>query len=263
MKKKKQLNLSRASICSLSMASEYGTPPFLNGTVYTDYMYWKIKMRVFVQAMDLDMWMLIENGPRPQTKMALEVDERLILLEKRAMHVLYCALDDNALASIVGCNSAKDIWDKLELIHEGNARAKEMKISMLEEDYEQFKMVPYESINEMFTRFLHIINALRSLGKTYSDAALVSKFLRSLSNSWKPKVTRIRETMDLSRVSIHELVGFLMAEEMWMRREEKEGQINMKTSPSNRLVMTKKRTRLEHNPLPLCTAIFRIPIPRC
>eukprot|EP00257_Ricinus_communis_P013422 XP_015570851.1 uncharacterized protein LOC107260789 [Ricinus communis] len=217
--------------------SLFGRPPFLNGTDYTDYMYWKVKMRVFIKAMDYDMWMMIEDGPHHPTKTVDsrevdkdkdqwdEDDKRLIRLEATAMHVLYCALDDNAFASVFECDSAKAIWDKLEVLHEGNTRAKEMKISMLEEDYEQFKMKTYESINEMFTRFMHITNALNSLGRTYTDVELVNKFLRSLSKSWKPKVTQIRETKDLSRTSIHELVGFLVAHEMLIKRGDKEEQM--------------------------------------
>ena len=47
-------------------------------------------------------------------------------------------------------------------------------------NYELFKMEPNETISEMFTRFIDIINGLKNIGRTYSNRDLVEKILRSL-----------------------------------------------------------------------------------
>ena len=69
------------------------------------------------------------------------------------------------------------------MLHEGTDQVKEMKISMLVHEYEMFKMLEYENIDEMTTRFMHIINQLKALGKRYSNAEMVRKILRSLSKA--------------------------------------------------------------------------------
>ena len=62
---------------------------------------------------------------------------------------------------------------------------------MLVHKYELFKMKHDESITEIFTHFMDIINNLKILGKSYSNSDLVSKILRSLPKTWEAKVTAI------------------------------------------------------------------------
>ena len=62
---------------------------------------------------------------------------------------------------------------------------------MLVHFYKLFKMDANETITDMFTRFTSIINELNALGKTYANSDLVRKLLRSLSKSWKAKVSVI------------------------------------------------------------------------
>ncbi|KAB1223953.1 hypothetical protein CJ030_MR2G026934 [Morella rubra] len=87
-------------------------------------------------------------------------------LNSKAMNVLYCALDSNEFNRISGCDTTKQIWDKLQVAHEGTNQVKESKISMLVHSYELFKMRSDESISSMFTRFTDIINGLNLLVKS-------------------------------------------------------------------------------------------------
>ena len=47
-------------------------------------------------------------------------------------------------------------------------------------DYKLFSMKDFESIVEMFSRFMVIVNELEALGKTYTKVEKVMKILRSL-----------------------------------------------------------------------------------
>ena len=82
----------------------------------------------------------------------------------------------------------------------------ESKINMLVHKYELFKIEPHETINNMFTRFIKIINELKSLGKDYANSDLVCKILRSLPKAWEAKVTAIQEAKDLSKLALEELI---------------------------------------------------------
>lgn len=44
------------------------------------------------------------------------------------------------------------------------------------------------TMKDMFSRFMNIINCLKSLEKIYLNGDLVNKILKSLSKSWETKV---------------------------------------------------------------------------
>ena len=64
-------------------------------------------------------------------------------------------------------------YGTLEVTHEGTNQVKESKINILVHKYDLFKMEPTESITNMFTRFINIVNSLKSLGKDYTNFDLV------------------------------------------------------------------------------------------
>ncbi|XP_074293123.1 uncharacterized protein LOC141620050 [Silene latifolia] len=55
---------------------------------------------------------------------------------------------------------------------------------------------------------------VKSLGREFESEDIVRKILRSLSDKWQRKVTAIEEAKDLSKLSLNELMGSLMAHEL-------------------------------------------------
>ena len=94
----------------------------------------------------------------------------------RAINLLYCALSTDEYNRISACETAKEIWDKLEIAYEGNTQVKQSKIDILVHSYELFKMQLDESISQMFARFTNITNGLKSLGKSYTESEM-TRFL--------------------------------------------------------------------------------------
>ena len=73
-------------------------------------------MRIYIQAVDYDLWRIISNGPRfprgadgklKEEKDFDENDLKLMSLNSKAMNVLYCSLDSNEFNRISGCDTAK------------------------------------------------------------------------------------------------------------------------------------------------------------
>ena len=77
-----------------------------------------------------------------------------------------------------------------------------------------FKMLEHENIDEMRTRFMHIINQLKALGKRYTNVEMVRKILRSLSKAWHPKIIAIQEAKNLNVLSLDALIGSLKTHEI-------------------------------------------------
>ena len=86
-------------------------------------------------------------------------------INARAMNTLFCALFAEEFNRVSTCKTAKEIWDKLEVTHEGTSQVKELKVNLLIHEYELFSMKSWEPINEMFTRFNNIFTNLEALGK--------------------------------------------------------------------------------------------------
>ncbi|CAN1302486.1 Retrovirus-related Pol polyprotein from transposon TNT 1-94 [Linum perenne] len=63
----------------------------------------------------------------------------------------------------------------------------------------------------MYSRFNGIVSKLKVLGRTYGNAELVRKILRSLPVEWMPKKTAIEESKDLNTLKLEDLVGSLLS----------------------------------------------------
>ena len=150
---------------------------------------------------------ILRNEQTDQHKTKLQMNAK-------AKYLLTCALSKSEYDKIISCDSAKEIWDRLQVLHKGTNQVKETKISMLVHQYEMFKMLDYENIDEMTTRFMHVINQLKALGKVYLNAKMVKKILRSLSKAQRPKVTAIQEAKDLNVLSLDALIGSLKTHEI-------------------------------------------------
>jgi len=199
-------------------------PPYFNGQHYG---WWKNRMENYIQAEDYELWMLIKNGPL-DPKMTQENGTTIIkkpeefnsedykMMEKnaKAKKLLYFGLAPDEYTRISECEYAKDIWDALQVAHEGTNQVKQSRIKLLMRKYEWFEMGDRETIMDMYTRFTHITNELKSLGKTFTTEELVRRILRVLPRSWEAKVMAIQEAKDLKKLSLDELIGNLQTYEL-------------------------------------------------
>ncbi|KAK8662540.1 hypothetical protein V6N13_092113 [Hibiscus sabdariffa] len=196
------------------MAQSTDKPPFFNGEHYA---YWKNRMMFFIKAKDFHLWDIVEDGPFVPTKSKSEWsanDRKKMELNCKALHIIFCALGPDVYAKVSSCESAKEVWDKLEVIHEGTNDVKETKIGLLNLEYENFKMDPNEDIKSMFDRFSTIVNQLKGFGEEIPEDKLIRKLIYSLPQSWDSKKTAIIEAKDLKKLKLDELIGSLLTHEM-------------------------------------------------
>jgi len=93
----------------------------------------------------------------------------------KAKKLLYFGLGPDEYTRISECESAKEVWNALQIAHEGTNQIKQSRIKLLVRKYELFEMSNEETIMEMYTRFTHIINELKSFGKSFTSEELVRK----------------------------------------------------------------------------------------
>ncbi|XP_057985321.1 uncharacterized protein LOC131170279 [Hevea brasiliensis] len=192
----------------------------------SNYSFWKVRMRNFIQYVDIEAWQRIVKGPEIPLELHAdgyrekledeynELDWKKVSSNAKALNILHCALDATEYNRISGCTSAKEVWDKLEVTYEGTNQVKESKANRLVWEYELFEMKPGETILEMSTRFTNLVNVLKALEKEFTEEELVQKVLRSLPKSWETKVTVIFDTKDFSKFTYDDLIGSLITHEM-------------------------------------------------
>ena len=119
--------------------------------------------------------------------------------------------------------SANQIWQTLQVTHEGTNKVKESKISILIHRFELFKMKENETISEMVTRFTDIINSLVALGKKYTQVEKVRRFsVHSHQIGRKKNYCNRRNKWPLNNVI--SLISNLMAHEVLLEDRKKDGQ---------------------------------------
>ncbi|XP_070003158.1 uncharacterized protein [Nicotiana sylvestris] len=119
-----------------------------------------------------------------------EADKKVVEKNFRAKKILVYGIGPEKYNRISTCGTAKEVWEVLQIAHEGTTRVKQSKIDMLTTEYELFKMRDDESIQDMHTRITSIINELHSL------------------------VNAITESKDLQELTIEELIGNLKTYEL-------------------------------------------------
>ncbi|XP_075079968.1 uncharacterized protein LOC142165280 [Nicotiana tabacum] len=158
-------------------------------------------MHDFIIAEDSELWDIICDGPYIPTekigdplvtmlktrKEYNDADKKAVAKNFRAKKILVCGIRPDEYNRISACQSAKEIWEALQIAHEGTTQVNQSKIDMLTTKYELFRMKDDGSIQDMHTRFTSIINELHSLGEIIPRNKLVRKILSVLPSSWESK----------------------------------------------------------------------------
>ncbi|GKD45063.1 copia protein, partial [Tanacetum coccineum] len=76
-----------------------------------------------------------------------------------------------------------------------------------------------ESKDNAFARFNTIITSLKALDEGFSSKNYVRKFLRALHPKWCAKVTAIKESKDLTSLSLDELIGNVKVYEVIIKKD--------------------------------------------
>ena len=186
-------------------------PPYFDGSNYKN---WKIKMKIFLQCIDLDILDVVVKEFKIPERPYTDITRASMALNVKAMNALHYSLSPSEFDRISMCRTAYEIWSTLEEAYEGTNMVKESKINRLLHEYEIFHMFDIESLDDMFSRFNKIVGELFNLGKEFSDKEKNYKILRSLTTAWQPKITAIEEAQDLSKLKFVELIGHIRMHEM-------------------------------------------------
>jgi hypothetical protein len=195
---------------------KHGIPQF-DGQKYA---FWRRRMKTYIQAQGFEIWQSIVDGYKEPT--VPPTSERAIKLgqnNSKATNALLNGLGESVYTKVMHCKSAKEIWDKLQNIYEGDSKVKATKLQTYRGQFEQLKMKEDENIASYFLRVDETVNAIIGLGEEIKESVIVQKVLRSLPMRFDPKISTLEERADLDSISMDELHGIFTAYEMRTEQE--------------------------------------------
>ncbi|KAI0529711.1 hypothetical protein KFK09_002268 [Dendrobium nobile] len=182
-----------------------------------DYDNWSIKMKALLGAHDV--WEIVEKGyDEPSDESALSLTQKDSLRDsrkrdKKALFLIYQALDDDGFEKISIATSAKQAWEKLQVSYNGEEKVKKVRLQTLRRQFDVLQMKEGETVSDYFSRVLSISNQLKRNGEKLEDVTIIEKILRSLESRFESVTTVIEETKDLQEMTIEQLLGSLQAYE--------------------------------------------------
>ena len=121
------------------------------------YAFWSRRVKTCIQEHGFEIWQWVVNGYKEPT----------------------VGLHESVYAKVVHCKSAKEIWEKLENIYEGDSRVKETKLQTYRGQFEQLKMKEDDNIATYFLQVDETINAIIGLWEEIKEYVIVQKVLLS------------------------------------------------------------------------------------
>ena len=178
----------------------------------TNYAYWKVSMRAFLQSLDEKVWQAMEIGWTKPKEAPTNWDDAKIKaanFNNRALNALFSAIINGEFKKMSFTETVKEVSTILQTTYEGTKAVKDSELQRLTTSFEEIKMDEDELFDEFYAKLKDIVNLVFNLGETIFKPKVVRKVLRSLPKRFHAKITAIEESKDIDSIPLTELVGNL------------------------------------------------------
>ncbi|GJS56594.1 integrase, catalytic region, zinc finger, CCHC-type containing protein [Tanacetum coccineum] len=202
----------------------------------TDYESWSQQIRLYCRGKENGLQILqsIDQGPfelgttrdtlettseggvllgpeRPRTYDDLNDDEKKRYdADVRATNIVLQGLPKDIYKLINHNIEAKAIWDNVKMLLAGSELTKEDRESQLYDEFELFRMLPGENINEYYVHFHKLVNDMRNIRMTMPNIQLNSKFVNNMSPEWDRFITTVKLKKGLKETNHEQLYAYLI-----------------------------------------------------
>ncbi|XP_052185878.1 uncharacterized protein LOC127797225 isoform X2 [Diospyros lotus] len=201
------------------------SPPVFDGE---NYQVWAVKMKAHLRGLSLWQWVESEREIPPlgnnPTLNQIRAHEEAEAKAPRALSQIHAAVSESIFSRIMACETAKEAWDILKELYQGNARTKRIQVLNLKRNFEILRMNEKDTIQEFSEKLMTVVNKIRLMGEELPDSRIVEKVLISLPERFEAKISSLEDSRDISQITLAELIGALQAQEQRriMRNEESE-----------------------------------------
>ena len=187
----------------------------------TNYAYWKVRMRAFLQSLHEKVWQAVEIGWTKPKEAPVDGDDakiKAVNFNSRALNALFSVVTNEEFKKISSTETAKEAWTIFQTTYERTKAINDSKLQRLTTSFEEIKMEVDESFDEFYAKLKDIVNSAFNLGETIPKLKVVRQVLRSLLERFHAKITVIEESKDIDKIPLTELVGNLQTYELGLTR---------------------------------------------
>ncbi|XP_010531753.1 PREDICTED: uncharacterized protein LOC104807981 [Tarenaya hassleriana] len=185
----------------------------------TNYGHWKVKISSYIRGLDEDTWSVVTDGwtrptdvidgvitTKPKSQWTTQ-EKKDSAMNQKALSIIFSSVSHDEFEQIQGCETAKDEWDILELIHEGTSKVKRNILDMIDLQFERLRMGDDESVKEFCGKLSALSNEASVFGKKITNDKLVKKLLNSLPAKYHSQILVFEGVNNLDTVTFKEAVG--------------------------------------------------------
>ena len=218
----------------LLMEHEVGTtnkPPKMMKV--ENYLTWKDRFQSFIEYQDAKMWICIQDGYAlpthdfegkqrvPSYSQMTDNEKKMYDAEKKALAAIKMALPLGIKHTFKSYSTSKEMWKALEKRYEGNEDVKKNRIDLLKKQFAVFKHMKNESLDEIITRYYHLMSELDNYDiDTFTNEEINDKLLDALPAKWDIYTLMIKKEADYDKKDLEEIIGKLRAYDLNMRKKE-------------------------------------------
>jgi hypothetical protein len=187
-----------------------------------DYCMWSDKIRHHLTSLHASIWDIVEFGAQEPSvgDEGYDSDEvaQIRHFNSQATTTLLASLSREEYNKVQGLKSAKEIWDVLKTVHEGDEVTKITKQETIEGELVRFMLHQGEEPQAMYNRLKTLVNQVCNLGSTkWDDEEMVKVILRSLIFLNPTHVQLIRGDPRYKLMSPEEVIGKFVSFELMIK----------------------------------------------
>lgn len=182
---------------------------------------YKFQIRVILKSADV--WEIVDGKSKKpdavQGTSATDFETKLKAWEKldsKAQRIIVTSLGEDPLVHVMNCDTARDMWVKLEQVYEQNSQ---LSVHLLLQKYYSFSRMDGDGIATHISKLRNLVKRLDDLGEKISDAMVMTKILMTLPqelshfhSSWESTATADK--------TLENLTSRLVSEEMLLETNQ-------------------------------------------
>ncbi len=119
-------------------------------------------------------------------------------LQSIECHSLWSQREKN-ISRVSSLLTAEEVWDLLEVTHEGTNLVKQSKLQMLTSRFKTLRMKEDEQFINFHTRLQDIVNSMRGLGEEIKDPKIIRKILGHYLRDFIPRSRPLKNAKILTK----------------------------------------------------------------
>jgi hypothetical protein len=201
-----------------------GLAPHFDGTCYPR---WQVLMEAYLQAKDLDVWRVTDEGMKNGTRKEKQFDVT-------AKSIILSSLDVDVFNRVFTCENAHELWKTIKEKNEGSKEVANERYGCLLEEFNSFKQLANENAESMYSHLNVLVNEINALGvKDITDFNINRKILQSLRKHDYDLVKTIIYEKMLEDLKPSHILSKIMAHEIQLMLKSKKALQEKPQEPSS------------------------------